>query len=267
MVQPEVVLGDLENDAALDALTDGVDVIVHGAGLIKAAGWTDFAAVNIKGVERVARRAGAARMALISSLAAREPGLSDYAATKRAGEAAAQAVLGERLVILRPPAIYGPGDRETLSLFKLAAVSPVMPLPGAEKARLALAHVDDVAAVVADRLQDPWTAGTFAIGGARPEGYGWREIFAAAAAAMNRSPVLAPAPAWLIQFAAAASEWSARSSGVPTIFTRGKAREILHPDWTVSEAELPPGPPRAGIDLRTGFDQTVAWYRKMGWLK
>jgi uncharacterized protein YbjT (DUF2867 family) len=264
--EPEVTRGDLEDDAALAALTRGADVVVHGAGLIKAAGRSDFAAVNVKGAERVARRAGAGRMVLLSSLAAREPGLSDYAATKRAGEAAAMAVLGDRLTILRPPAIYGPGDRETLSLFRLAAASPVAPLPGPDTARLALAYVDDVAAVVADQLEGAWTPGTWAIGGARPEGYAWREIFTAAATAVGRTLVLAPAPAWAIRGAAAISEAAGRLARAPTIFTAGKARELLHPDWSVTPNERPPGPTRAWIDLPDGFARTVSWYRREGWL-
>ncbi len=52
------------------------------------------------------------------------------------------------------------------------------------------------------------------------------------------------------------------------ILTRGKAREILHPDWSVPVAELLPREiytPRIG--LRQGFADTVAWYRQAGWLR
>jgi nucleoside-diphosphate-sugar epimerase len=206
-------------------------------------------------------------MILVSSLAARAPALSDYAASKRAGEEAAREVLGDRLTVLRPPAIYGPGDRETLALFRLAAASPCLPTPGSASARLALAHVDDVAAGVLSLLDGAWTSGVFAVGGARPEGYGWREIFQTAAAAVGRSPVLAPVPDGLIRAAAAASEAVARLRGEPTIFTRGKARELLHADWSVSAAEVAPGAPAAPMDLRRGFEHTVAWYRQEGWLR
>ena len=205
-------------------------------------------------------------MVLISSLAAREPHLSDYAASKRAGEEAARRHLADRLTVIRPPAIYGPGDRETLGLFQLAGVSPVVPLPDDPTARLALAYVDDVAAAVVDRLQTRWEAGVYAIGGARPDGYGWRDIFTAAATAMDRSPALIALPPWLITGAAALAEAFGRLRGAPAIFNRGKARELLHRDWSVSAAEQPPGPPMACVALETGFRQTVAWYRTAGWL-
>jgi nucleoside-diphosphate-sugar epimerase len=264
--EAEVVSGDLDDPAALETLTRGSDVVVHVAGLIKARERAAFFAVNVEGARRMAQAVGEGRMVLISSLAARAPALSDYAASKRAGEEAAGSVLGERLIVLRPPAIYGPGDRETLALFRLAGAAPWLPTPGSSTARLALAHVDDVAASVLARLDGPWAPGVFAVGGARPEGYGWREIFEGAAAAMGRRPMLAPIPDAVIQVAAIASEGVARLRRRPAIFTRGKARELLHPDWSVSKAELPPGPPPPSVDLRTGFERTVAWYRQARWL-
>jgi nucleoside-diphosphate-sugar epimerase len=263
----EVVKGDLNDPKALEALARGATVVVHAAGLIKARSPPEFHAVNAEGPRRMAQAVGEGRMILISSLAAREPALSDYAASKLAGEAAAREVLGERLVTLRPPAIYGPGDRETLGLFRLAAVSPCLPTPASATARLALAHVDDVAANVLARLDGLWTPGVFAVGGARPEGYGWREILGAAADALGRRPLLTPVPDALIQGAAAASEAFARLRGEPAIFNRGKARELLHAHWSVSAAELPPGPAPPAVELRAGFEGAVAWYRRAGWLR
>jgi nucleoside-diphosphate-sugar epimerase len=269
---PQVLVGDLATPGALEALADGADALVHLAGLIKAKDRAAFFAVNADGAARAARavlpgtRQGGARMILISSLAAREPHLSDYAASKRAGEEAARSVLGERLAVIRPPAVYGPGDRETLGLFRLAGVSPVLPYPDAPDARLALAYVDDVAGAVVRHLEAPWATGVFAHGGARPEGYAWREIFAAAAVAMDRAPRLAPVPGWLIAGAAAAGGMAARLSGRPAIFTSGKARELMHPDWSVADDELPPPPRAPCLDLPAGFARTVAWCREAGWL-
>jgi hypothetical protein len=84
---------------------------------------------------------------------------------------------------------------------------------------------------------------------------------------MGRRPLLAPVPNALIHVAAAVSETLAGLRGQPAIFTRGKARELLHDDWSVSTAELPPGSPLPSVELRTGFERTVAWYRQAGWLR
>lgn len=271
---PEMVAGDLNDHDALARLVDGADAVIHGAGLIKARDRAAFFAANAQGAERVASAIEASRsppsdrtrMVLVSSLAARSPELSDYAASKRAGEDAAWAVLGNRLMVVRPPAIYGPGDRETLPLFQLAGASPVMPMPDDPRARLALVHVDDVVARLVGAVGAGWSPGVFALGGARPEGYGWREIFACAAAAMGRTPALAPVPSWLIRVAAGLSEGVGALRGAPVIFTRGKARELLHPDWSVAPHEQPPGPTAPWLSLPTGFSRTIAWYRSTGWL-
>ena len=169
-------------------------------------------------------------------------------------------------MVMRPPAIYGPGDRETLGLFQLARSSPVIPMPRSTTTRLALAHVDDVARRVTDSLAGGWVAGTFAFGGARPAGYGWREIFSAAAAVMGGNPILIPTPDWAIRGSAALVEAIGRIRGSPTIFNRGKASELLHEDWSVNAHEQHPAAFSPRFELDVGFEQTVTWYRRKGWL-
>lgn len=261
----ELIGGDLADASAVAALVDGAAVVIHAAGLIKARNRAAFFNTNTVGAERLAS-AVRGRMILISSLAAREPQLSDYAASKRAGEDAARQVLGERLTIVRPPAIYGPGDRETLGLFRLVGRSPIMVLPGTDAARLVLAHVDDVVDGILSVLETPGPPALATLPGARPEGYGWREIFATAARAVGSKPKMFVAPAWAVAAAGAASEFSGVFSREPPIFTRGKVREILHPDWTVSPSEQAPATPLARFDLESGFSHAVAWYRAAGWL-
>ena len=137
---PQVVAGALDDDAALERLVEGADVVIHLAGLIKAARRRDFLAVNRDGAAAMARAvervAPGARFLLVSSLAAREPQLSDYAASKRAGEGA---VLERPRRSARPccvrRSVYGPGDRETLVFFQLAGEALVPLLGSAEVAR------------------------------------------------------------------------------------------------------------------------------------
>ncbi|MGA0602095.1 NAD-dependent epimerase/dehydratase family protein [Caulobacter sp. KR2-114] len=264
---PQIVRGDLDDAAALDRLCEGAEVVIHGAGLIKAMDLAGFLAVNEAGSARVAAaaRTAGARLLAISSLAAREPALSDYAASKAAGEAAARAAFGEALSVLRPPAIYGPGDRETLALFRLAATSSLLPLPGDPAARLALAHVDDVCAEVL-RLAEAPTPGTWAVGGERPQGYAWREVFQTAAAVFGRRIDFVPVGPTVLRAAGALSAFGGRLTGQPAIFGPGKVRELLHTDWSVSPAEQAPGAAPARFDLAAGFAATVAWYRAAGWL-
>ena len=165
------VQGDLSDADALAALVRGTDVVINAAGLIKAHNREAFFEVNEAGARRVAQAADGRRLIHVSSLAARGPQLSDYAASKRAGERAVHEVAGSA-VIVRPPMIYGPGDRETLVLFR-AARGPVIAIPAKSDARLAIAHVDDVAAAIVDLGASPADFPIATIGGDRPNGYSW----------------------------------------------------------------------------------------------
>ncbi|HSZ51644.1 MAG TPA: SDR family NAD(P)-dependent oxidoreductase [Caulobacteraceae bacterium] len=263
----ETTSGDLADADALARLTDGAEVVVHVAGVVKAASKADFMSVNADGARAVAQaaaRAGA-RMVLVSSLSAREPRLSPYAASKRAGEAAAREALGETLSIVRPPAIYGPGDSATLDLFRAAAFSPVLPIPDAPDARLALVFVDDAAAAIVDLARAARGPGPFTTGGARPEGYSWDEIAGALAGAASRRPHVVRIPPGALLAAGGLADSLQRLTGRPSMFTSGKAQEVLHADWACDPADEPPGERAAPINLTEGFSRTLSWYRRHAW--
>ncbi|MBI1683839.1 NAD-dependent epimerase/dehydratase family protein [Caulobacter hibisci] len=264
-IEPQVVFGDLANAAALEHLCDGASAVIHAAGLIKAASRAGFDKVNVDGavaVATAAARAGA-RFALISSLAAREPQLSDYAASKRAGEEAVLAAAPGALVV-RPPAIYGPGDRETLGLFAAAQNSRLLPVLS-PASRVAMIHVHDAAAQILDLVKSGRT-GLAAICDGRPDGYAWSEFMAAAATAVGAPPPrLLRVPEAVIRLAGHVADVASRLSKQPTVFGSGKARELSHPDWAFSaDPSLAPSP--SPHDVAAGFGDTVDWYRLHGWL-
>jgi uncharacterized protein YbjT (DUF2867 family) len=263
---PEMVHGNLQDTNALSRLVDGTDAVIHVAGLIKARKRADFFFVNEDGARRIAIAAGGRHLIHVSSLAAREPSLSDYAASKRAGEDAVLDVAQATTTVVRPPAIYGPGDRETLSLFK-AARGPIVVTPGRSSARIAIAEVDDVASVIIDLLGARSAIRFVTIGGDRPGGYGWHELVVAAARAVGGNPAIIAAPPWLVKAAGATSEVAGRWRNDPPIFTLGKARESLHPDWSVSTVEQGDIAGRPYIALTEGFARTVEWYRAHGWIR
>lgn len=266
-VEPEIVIGGLSDEQALARLCAAAGVVVHVAGLIKARKSAEFSAVNIDGAARVAeaaRHAGA-RMLLVSSLAAREPRLSEYAASKRAGEEAARAVLGDRLTILRPPAIYGPGDVETLGVFEAAQRLPVVPVFDS-RARVAMIHVEDAARQIAAAASRPPERPVVALSDARADGYAWREIVQAAAKAVGRAPTVVKLPSTTLAVAGMAGA-TLRLFGANPIFTPGKAREMRHLDWSLGPEERWKSAPEPRFDLEAGFAHTVAWWRVAGMLR
>ncbi|MCB8875176.1 NAD-dependent epimerase/dehydratase family protein [Acidisoma silvae] len=261
----DLVLGGLDDPRALGQLVSGADVVIHAAGLVKARSRAEFLVVNRDGAARLAAivaRAQTPRLVLMSSLAARAPGLSLYAESKRAGEDAVRALLDEtRCVILRPSAIYGPWDREGLAMLRLAS-GRFAPAIAAPEPRIAMIHARDAAAAALAVATSDVARGCYELSDARLDGYGWRELLAVIGTALRgRAPIAVPAPDAVVRAAGAISEGMASLSGQSAIFGRGKAREILHRDWSVDPAKAIPAVLwQPQIDLPAGMAETAAWW-------
>jgi nucleoside-diphosphate-sugar epimerase len=257
-VEADIVWGDLSDGASLEALVAGADVVVHAAGLIKARWPADFDAVNRDGTARLSALAPDVPFLLLSSLAAREPQLSPYAASKRAAEEEAARRAGRWLAI-RAPAVYGPGDRETLAYFKMAkngfALQPDRP-----EARLSLIHVEDLAETMALAL-DRAESGVYEVDDGHPGGYSHADMAAAAAEALGRRVRTLRVGQGVMGAIAALNSLRPGAQ----ILSPAKVRELFHPDWTVHAHRLT-GVPTRYDDLQEGFRHTILWYRDHHWL-
>jgi len=249
------VTGGLSDAAALGQLMDGAYSIIHVAGRVRGRDDADFMPVNAEGVARVAQVArdtpSVARFVLISSLAAREPGLSPYAASKRAGEARlAEVAEGSdlRCAVLRPPAIYGPGDQELLPLLQWMARG-VVPMPGAAGARASLLHVDDLAKAAVKLLDSP-AQGTYELHDGHDAGYSWEEIATIVEGAAGRGRGWrVKLPEGVLRSVATINLLAARLFGYLPMMTPGKINELRHPDWVCDNTE---------ITLSTGWQPNIS---------
>jgi len=264
-VEAEIVWGDLDDERALRALLTEVEAVVHAAGLIKARHARDFLSINRDGTARLSALAPGARFLLLSSLAAREPQLSPYAASKRAAEDALARRSGPWLAV-RAPAVYGPGDCETLPYFR-AAARGLAPRPNLAGARLALIHVDDLAQALALALEQPLPPAVYEIDDGREGGYGYEDMATAAGEALGRKVRTLPLPQTVMNVVAAMNTLRQILGGSVQILTASKVQEIFHADWTIHDRRLANATdfkPRYG--LLEGFRDTVLWYRRCGWL-
>jgi nucleoside-diphosphate-sugar epimerase len=257
-VEAEIVWGDLADEASLTRLVAGAEAVIHAAGLIKARRPAEFAAVNRDGTSRVSALAPDVPFLFLSSLAAREPQLSPYAASKRAAEAVVARRSGRWLTV-RAPAVYGPGDRETLTYFRMAkhgfALQPDRP-----DARLSLIHVEDLAEALAGSLDRSVEPGVYEIDDAHVGGYSHADMASAAAAAFGRTIRAIRVGRGLMTTVAL---FNTLRPGAQILST-DKVRELFHPDWTAQGTRLPGFSPTIG--LRDGFRDTILWYRAHGWL-
>ena len=265
-----LVPGSLFEPSSLKALVSGADAVIHLAGLIKAPRRGDYFVANRDGTEALGlalqQHAPAAHWLMVSSLAAREPGLSSYAASKQAAEAVALDLGGSRVSVLRPPAVYGPGDRETLTFFQMANW-PRVPLIGTARARTAVIHVDDLCRAIVGLLQHGPTRAVHAVADAQPAGYSWQEIMQAAVQSQQiENARYFQLPTALLKLSALAGDVGALA-GQANMLTSAKLRELLHPDWSVSPAEqLPISGWAPAYRLLDGFCDAVRAYRVAGWL-
>ena len=268
----ETIRGDLSDAHALHELIDGADMVIHAAALIKARSAAAFRAVNVDGTANLAKALNDCRRAsgvvLVSSMAAREPHLSSYARTKRTSEEVLTQRLGPRhtWTVVRPCAIYGPWDRETLAIFR-AVVRGIAPHVSAAHARIALLHATDAARAIAAICDRSPAGAILELADERPEGYAWEEIMAAAERALHVKATAIRVPGAALRTTAALNLAAAWALGRVPMLTPGKAREILHADWGSKAERQPPREWwRPEISLEQGFRETVSWYRDRRWL-
>jgi len=208
--QIEVVQANLRNRASVERALDGAVACVNLVGVLYETGRQGFQATQVMGARTVAECAaaqGITRFVQMSALGADADSASKYARTKAQGEAAVRAVIPSA-VIIRPSIVFGPEDHFFNRFGQMAAISPVLPLVG-ENTRFQPVFVGDVAAAIANAVQDPAAAGrTFELAG--PSVYTFRELMELVRRETGRNPVLLPMPWPLAKLIGAGGDIQAR---------------------------------------------------------
>jgi len=258
------ISGDLQDRAALERLVDGADAIIHVAGVISGHNASAFELGNVAGTLAMlaaATAGGVQRFVHVSSLAAREPRLSLYGASKMKAE---DLVFGSGLdwAIVRPPAVYGPGDKETLELFRMAKLGVMlMPLRG----HLSLIHVDDLARLLLALAAYSAPSGVLIEADDGKKG-GWihREFAKAIGTAVGTKPTIVSSPGVLLKLAARADQLF---RGPRAKLTVDRAAYFSHHNWVVEpKRACPPDLWRPEIETLRGLKETADWYRMQEWL-
>jgi nucleoside-diphosphate-sugar epimerase len=279
----ELFEGGFEDDAGLHLAAAGVEYVVHAAGGGKVGSVAQFYAQNrdttVALAQAVLREAPRLqRFVLVSSAAAAggaEPGRpateddpphpgSHYGKAKLEAERQLLA-LRERLpvTILRPPAVYGPGDTRMLPLFRAIKRGLMPRLGGGVTSML---YASDCVDAILLTLTQPHPVGRiyFLADG---EIYDHARIGHAIAAAFGVDPLAVPVPARLLRAVGAAAEAYAKVSGRAVALTRDKVQDLLQPSWLVSAAlarsELGFAPQ---VQLEAGAKVTADWYLQAGWI-
>ncbi|QDT70343.1 dTDP-6-deoxy-L-talose 4-dehydrogenase (NAD(P)(+)) [Planctomycetes bacterium MalM25] len=270
------------------------DTVYHLAGLTHATRLEDFLAVNADGVEHLGRALAAIApsptLVLVSSLAAAGPSppgephtestppapISNYGRSKLAGEEAARRYADQlSLSILRPPAVFGPGDRDGLMLFQSLRRFPLHLVPQMKGLPLSLIYVDDLVEAlitVGDRGErvvpgaandDP--RGVYYV--ADPEASSYAQMGRYVGAALGKKVfVLCRRKYPFLPLAWGGDLWG-KIRGKAPLFGMDKLREASASGWVCD-----PGKIREGLGwspakpLAERYQETGDWYREAGWL-
>lgn len=266
------VRGDLDNTESLMDLCQGADVLIHGAALTKALTRDIFFDVNVTGSRKVfeaAAAAGIGHVIQVSSLAAREPRLSHYGASKAAAELLLTARKWPfRWVNVRPPAVYGPGDREILKLLQALRYG-FLPAPGSRNNRFSMMHARDLADALTLLCHGGNAGQTVEIDDGHTGGYTLADVAAALPAPFGgtggkrrKPPIILSVPTPLLVTLGLVNGAVARLVRRPVTLTGSSARYLCHADWTVRHAlrpRLEGWQPK--YTLPQGLAETIEWYR------
>jgi len=170
------------------------------------------------------------------------------------------------ITVVRPPAVYGPRDRDILQFFQ-AVQRHICPVAGpASEPAVSLVHVQDLArGMVACAEADATVGETYFIGSEHP--YSWNDVKTAATTALDTWAVTIPVPTPLVGVVGAVSEFAGRLTGDYPALNREKAKEIRHACTICSSKKARDAfGYHPEIDLNEGVADTINWYRRRGWM-
>jgi nucleoside-diphosphate-sugar epimerase len=282
----EEAVGDVTQPESLPPAVEGVDVVVHAAGLIKARNESEFRSVNEHGTTHLLRaiarhNTGLRRFILISSIAAHGPAedgrprpaeaeprpITPYGRSKLGGETALRrSPLAERGVIFRPPAIYGPRDPALLPFFQLAKWHFAPLLEGGHN-RTSLIYGPDCASAVLMAAEAEANIGGRVYYPEDGAVYTWRDMLAMIEEAAGKKMLSIPTPKLAYDAAALSSELFGKIARRAVIFDRHKVREMSQDAWVCSSATLRDDIGwRPKVLGREGAKLTYEWYKANKWL-
>jgi NADH dehydrogenase len=191
----EVLRADVREPASVAAAVAGADAVVNAVSAYVEKAGVSFESVHVQGARTVAQEAfaaGVARLVLVSGISADPESASPYIRARGRGELAARQAFPGATVV-RPGAMFGPGDALFGALADIVRLFPVVPLIGGGRTRVQPVYVEDVAEAIARVLAERGSAGqTYELAG--PAAYTLRELVGFVLRLVGKRRLLVPVP-------------------------------------------------------------------------
>lgn len=271
----------------LDSLREAVqraDYILHVAGVTKARKQREYNDGNVLATKNMLEAAAGSprlkKFCFVSSFTAAGPSpdgsplneespcnpITTYGVTKLEAETICQ--LHSKnipIVILRPPAVYGPRDRDVFELFRWASRG-ILPHLGTKHKRLSLIYGPELARAIVDAtISEKTTGETYFV--ADPEIYNFADVMSTAARILGKRARSVVIPAALLYTVAGAAELFTAFQSKPALLNVEKARDLLQTSWVCSSKKIEEHIGfRTQVSIEDGLRRTLEWYREYGWL-
>jgi len=276
-----VVCPLFEPDSIIDLLKNA-DYFVHIAGLTKALNRKDFYNVNAESTKIWLKSLSIhsthlKKFVLISSQAATRPSsepidetveptpLTDYGKSKILAEKYAKNFMDKiPITIIRPPAVFGPRDKDIFFYFKLASKG-ILPLVGDPDRKFSAIYVEDLASAILLAMVNPKSAGEifFVTDG---EIHTWREFAEQVGSAIDRKKIKIHLPGISLWVAAFFDEIFSFILRKPALLSFQKIPELLSP-WVADSSKIENMLGfKPKYDLKAAVAKTTKWYRDNGWI-
>ncbi|MDZ7690093.1 MAG: NAD-dependent epimerase/dehydratase family protein [Balneolaceae bacterium] len=279
------VPGDLHDIATLKDALQGVDVVFHAAGVVKAPDWNQFERANVDATEhliRIAQKQGVKKIVVLSSLAAAGPSskhggpatedqpmkpVSMYGRSKKKMEQMIHNIADEEIsiTILRPSAVYGPREDQIYSFFKMAD-KRICPIIGdGEKPKISMVYVSDVIQAML-KAAEQQTSGVHTYFISDKHLHTWNQIRETSMRVLGKKAIPIYIKPKFVKKIAGVIEKASSVFGVYPVINRDKANELIL-EWTCSiekaQQELDYTPK---YSLGEGISRTIHWYKMHHWL-
>ena len=254
--QLKIIHGSLQHHSAVNQLTKDTSVIIHCAGRVRGRTMDQFDVDNVQTtrflLDAATKHNRLRHFIYISSLAARNPELSNYAKSKKLSEDLLKAQPHLAATIIRPPAVYGHNDKELRPLFNWLRRG-IMWVPGNATNRFSLLHCDDLGQLVAQlATQTPFSTKIFEPDDNNGMGYRWTDLQTIAATVFDRRIRCFTIPPAILNGAAQLNMIFSYLANSSPMLTPGKTRELLHADW-VSDPDKAVAGWQPTIDFSVGL--------------
>jgi len=280
----EVFRGSYYSIDSLKPALDGVDYVLHIAGVTKAKKPGEYHDGNVLATKNLLEAAtgnpNLKKFTFVSSLAAAGPSLdgtplredsqggpiTTYGVSKLEAETVCHLYANKiPCVILRPPAVYGPRDSDIVQIFRWINKG-IEPVFGTPRKQLSLIYGPELArAIIEATLSDRTTGETYFV--SDPSVYTLSETLQTAARILARRTFRVRFPSLLLYSMAGISELLMAFTSSAATLNVEKARDLLQPYWVCDPAKFQNHTGfQTQVTIEEGLRTTIEWYRESGWL-